>query len=95
MDLGDLKEVVLCDGYDYARIIMKTEWRWTPQRIKQAVVVCREIDLSRIQALDMAYLYIAEYPEDFDKIHNLLSQSKFILGNPWKGSTIDPAFFTD
>jgi len=91
----NLPEIVVSDGYKLARSIMKSEWNWTPQRIKDAIIVCREIDLPRVRNLDGAYLYIAEYPENFDRIHDVVRDSRFIVGNPRMGSIIDPAFFTE
>lgn len=90
-----LPEIIISESYNFAKIMMKSEWRWTPQRIKKAVVIAREIDLTRIRNLELAYVYVASYPEKFDKIHEVVSESRFIVGNPWKGSTIDPCFFTD
>ena len=91
----ELKEVVVSDGYDYARSVMRHEWYWTPQRIKKAIILSREVDISRVRNLDIAYLYVVAYPDNFDQIHALLMEPKFIMGNPWKGSTIDPAAFAD
>lgn len=93
MHADGMKEVVVSDGYRYAKSVMSHEWHWTPQRVKKAIILSRDVDISQVANLEMAMLYFASYPDDFDKIYDLLLDPKFIVGNPWRGSTIDPQVY--
>lgn len=94
MAKNDDREVVIADCYDVARMTMKHDWKWTPQRIKKAVVVARDVDVDRLRNNQGAKLYFAAYPDDcYDKVHAALMDGVFEIGNPFKGSTVDPSFF--
>jgi len=85
----DTLEVVISDDYRVARIIMKDDWQWTPQRIKKAVVVARTVDIDRLRNLNGALVYFAGYPECFESILSALNNGFYPVGNPFKGSTVD------
>jgi hypothetical protein len=89
----DDREIVVTDCHKVAKIVMKQDWSWTPQRIKKAIVISREVDIDRLRTLPTGKIYIAGYPECFDKIHSVIEEGYFEIGNPFKGSTIDPDFF--
>lgn len=89
----DDREVVVADCYDVARMVMKQDWNWTPQRIKKAVVVARDVDVDRLRNHQGAKLYFAAYPDCFDRVHAAILDGYFEIGNPFKGSTVDPSFY--
>jgi hypothetical protein len=89
----DDREIVITDCAKVAKIVMKQDWHWTPQRIKKAVVISRNVDLDRLKTLPEGKIYITGYPDCFDKIFKIIEEGYFEIGNPFAGSTIDPSFF--
>lgn len=90
--MRDRKDVVLADSRRVAQSVMSTDWQWTPQRIKDAVVVTSKAQLALLRGSVEGTLdvYVAgDYPSsDYDDIHMTLMLFQAVWANPFAGDTM-------
>lgn len=90
--MRDRKDVVLADSRRVAQSVMTTDWQWTPQRIKDAVVVTNKSQLALLRGSTEGSItvYVAgDYPSsDYDDIHMTLTLFQAAWGNPFAGDTM-------
>lgn len=89
--MRDRKDVVLADSRRVAQTIMNSDWQWTPQRVKDALIVTNKGQLALLKGNTAAVnVYVAgDYPSsDYDVIHLALANVEAVWSNPFAGETM-------
>jgi putative NIF3 family GTP cyclohydrolase 1 type 2 len=81
----DRRDVVLADSRRVAKSVMESDWSWSPQRVKDALVVTGKGQIQQMKSSGQLSVFVAgDYPtSDYDAIHSAIEGLDSIWGNPF------------
>ena len=83
--MSDRRDVVLTDSRRIAKSVMEVDWEWSPQRVKDALVVTGKGQIQQMKSSAPLTAFIAaDYPaKDFEAIHEAIQSLDVDWGNPF------------
>jgi putative NIF3 family GTP cyclohydrolase 1 type 2 len=81
----DRRDIVVSDSRRVAKSVMEADWGWSPQRVKDALVVTGKGQIQQMKSSRQLRVFIAgDYPTcDYDAIHSAIEALDSIWGNPF------------
>lgn len=81
----DRRDVVMSDSRRVAKSIMSEDWGWSPQRVKDALVVTGKGQVQQMRSSSPLMVFVAgDYPSaDYHAIHEAMAQLDCAWGNPF------------
>lgn len=86
--MPDRRDVVLSDSRRVAKSVMESDWGWSPQRVKDALLVTGKGQVQQMRSSARLSVFVAaDYPSDYDAIHEALCILDCEWGNPFRHSS--------
>ena len=84
-DMTERRDVVLSDSGRIAKSIMQADWEWSPQRVKEALVVTSKSQISQMRSSAPLTMFVAgDYPDNgHEAIHEAIGSLDCTWGNPF------------
>lgn len=79
------RDVVVSDSRRVAKSIMEADWGWSPQRVKDALVITGKGQVQQAKSSGPLMVFVAgDYPSsDYAAIHEALMSLDCCWGNPF------------
>lgn len=83
--MSDRRDVVLSDSRRIAKSVMELDWGWSPQRVKDALVVTGKGQVQQMRSSGPLQIFVAgDYPSsDCDAIYKAIALLDCVWGNPF------------
>lgn len=83
--MSNRRDVVVSDSRRIAKSVMETDWEWSPQRVKDTLVVTGKGQIQQMRSSAPLRVFVAaDYPnKDYGAVHEAMQLLDVEWGNPF------------
>lgn len=86
--MTERRDVVLTDSVRIAKSTMGSDWGWTPQRIKDALLVTGRSQIPQMRSSGKLRVFVAgDYPSS-EEVYAAIDELDSLWGNPFAQSSL-------